>query len=740
MNPFFGRFITFSVLFFSGTSLTPVHAFTFEDGEIRLTWVPVSKSPILPQKTLLSQGVDPGTIWGLHAPDLSPRSSTHKLRLTNEGPKLLKSQNPGTLRLTQYRPLDLGIGQKGPEFLDLEDMPGAILDHPTGLLVFCNGDLFRFRPMKTSPAQWIKEILVKRIDLGNDVPQARLFLARDGSIRLALAPGKVHLRGLDNSEVWQRGQGALIRIGHDGTGLDLFNELGNDPFGGGLVWTSYGEPYLAKINPADKAFAEKTQGPCVLVPLFPGMAPGLATPQLKQKAWLLDKSSLKDGVENQELLWESPRGDLLLGTLDQVDEALHISGTIQTLRGPSQGPRRILSGLHGVWELSETPNPTTKAPDIRFAFFGQYGPTEITIPPLEPIRLEQLSTLGPKELARAFLDATSSQSWLLWDQIHARISRQKQLAPNQSPPIVVALREAIKGTNNTVSFNDNRAIQVLSCFEAAGDKDSLSLIHEWAESASALPRSFALSALGKVTPPEDTVGYQILLNALSDSDLRIKSAAVKALGMVPFPGSANTLASAFSFDLGNNAEWTTALVSSMNRLGKPAYERIKDLAESGTPGDLKKTISFLGQTEDPAAFSALLGLLNYPHLSSQDQALLLRAIRLEEDRVAAGKLLHWITTQDNPGAEVVQIALEKLEGTTVQGEPEVLALLIRLLKSKDSEMRWLALAKLKKLVRPGALDLLEKIQQGGAIPIEQRKALAEAIQTQKGNREGANPP
>lgn len=58
--------------------------------------------------------------------------------------------------------------------------------------------------------------------------------------------------------------------------------------------------------------------------------------------------------------------------------------------------------------------------------------------------------------------------------------------------------------------------------------------------------------------------------------------------MVPFPGSANTLASAFSFDLGNNAEWTTALVSSMNRLGKPAYERIKDLAESGTPGDLKK--------------------------------------------------------------------------------------------------------------------------------------------------------
>ena len=179
MNPFFGRFITFSVLFFSGTSLTPVHAFTFEDGEIRLTWVPVSKSPILPQKTLLSQGVDPGTIWGLHAPDLSPRSSTHKLRLTNEGPKLLKSQNPGTLRLTQYRPLDLGIGQKGPEFLDLEDMPGAILDHPTGLLVFCDGDLFRFRPMKTSPAQWIKEILVNMgLNLGMKIDNWPLMIDR----------------------------------------------------------------------------------------------------------------------------------------------------------------------------------------------------------------------------------------------------------------------------------------------------------------------------------------------------------------------------------------------------------------------------------------------------------------------------------------------------------------------------------------------------------------------------------
>ncbi len=740
MNRFLGGWITLFILILAGSLKALVPAFALEGDDPRLKWVTIQKSPALPPETLIANGLEPTTLWGLHGPDLSVASPTQKLRLTPKGPVFLKGHKRGTYRLTQYAPMDLEIRQNGPHFLDLEDQPGAILDHPSGLLVFCNGDLFRFRRFNSGQPQWAKEILVKRMDHGMDRPQARLFLSRDGSIRLALSPGEIQLRGLDNSQFFQNKQGVLIRIGHDGTALELLNELGNDPFGNGFVWSHFGEPYLAKTNLADKAFAEKKTGPCILVPLFPGMTPGPSGSQFKQKAWLLDKSSHVDGIDPMDLLWESPQGDLLHGALDQVDEAFHISGTIQTVRGPAQGQRRILSSLQGIWELSETPNPTTQANEQRFGFLGDFGPGELIKPPPVPGSLLELSSLGPKDLAIAFLKGTPSQSFAIWDQIQQRISRQKQLAPNRLPPILFALREAMKGTDNTVSLHDNRTLLALSCFEAAMDKDSLAYIREWAESGSSLPRSFAIGILGKVTTPDENVVYQILLNALSDSDLRVKSAAVKALGMIPFPGSANTLVSAFSFDLGNNPQWTTALVSAMNRLGKPTYERLKELGESGTAADLKKTISFLGQTKDPAAFPALIGLLHYPHLSTQDQALLLRALQLEKGGGDAVILLGWINKQDNPGPEVVQLALEKLEGTPVYEQPEVLTLLIRLLQSNDSEKRWLALAKLKKQARPGALGLLEKIQQSGVIPVEQRKALTEAIQTQKGIRDGGNPP
>lgn len=743
-NPFFlllhlCSFCVFLFVFF----ITKTNLGAIEDQEFKATWNPLPKPLVFSSNTLYCPGLEPGTMWALVPKEGKNTKPALKLRLTPNGPQIVRAIAPGPLQLAKFKPINSAQPLIPPMLVDLDDTPEFIMEHPTGILVFCNGDLVRFRLGKHDQAPCIKEILIKRLDTYQERSVGRIFLDMNGSIRLALSPGKAWLVALDGSGIKQRGNALLLKLEANGSDLEILNDLGKDPFGPGLVWNVFGEPFLAAPQPRGTSTQDIHAKPTTLAPLYPGMSPTGQNLPNQTIFTIWDNHSQPESGYPPTLIGQTDKGDWVLYPLERDGELLRPAGNIQKFGATGPGSIFLGGGTPGTWIIGRQNRSGEKAFSTSLSGFATMGNFSIPKGENKHPEVVQIANLSPPELAKAFAGISPFTTWSLWAQIRERIDRQKIINPDQTPPIVVALLEALKDNTLEETWDDRRKVLFLSCLGASGDKDSIALIRDWAETASPVPRSYAFSLLKKFIHPDDNTGFQIFLNGLSDSDLRVKCSALRGLGTIPFPGSANTLISAYSFDSGQSPQWTSALISAISDLGhkkQSTYGQILEMAESGNPGHLKKAIDLFAVSEDSGAFGSILNLLNYPHLTPKDQAILLRAVQLGTDKNKAEKLLTWIKEQDDPSIEVAQIGLEKLESTKVFGESEVFGFLKRLLESSDPEKRWVALAIFKKQKYQGGEDWLKKFPRDEKLTPVQMRAFEEALQNQKAIREGVTPP
>ena len=727
---------------------------------IFLSWAPVTKvigadSPDtivnlvpLPQPihfssdTLVCPGLEHGTIWTLAPREGNNPKPSFKLRLTPNGPQKVEAISSGPFQLSKLYPVKSSTPLFPPVTLDLDDTPGFLMEHPTGVLIFCNGDLFRFRPGGQEQSPWLKEVLLKRLDSNPERSIGRIFLEMDGSIRLLVSPGKVQLMALDGSTIKQRSNGLLLRLGADGSDLEVLNDLGNDPFGPGLVWNGFGEPYMAANQPKDSSITENNLKPPSLIPIFPGVSRSVQNPKNLAKYTLWEDLNYHDPVNPPTLICQMNQEEWTLWQMERDGESLKITGKKQTLGGQAKGTFFWITGQTGSWLCGGTPLSKTKSPGTSLISYATFGPSA---PMNEKTHYEsgQIAKMGPKELAIAFVTSSPAMKWPLWVQIQNRINHQKQLNPDQTPPIISALHALLKEPEGADSWNDHFRILYLSSLGYSGDKESIAIIKDWAETASPLPRAFAISLLKKVINPEDNAGFQIVLNGLSDDDLRVRSSALRALGTIPFPGSANALIGAFSFDSGDNPQWTSCLISAISNLCQKlpsTYGLLLEMAESGNAANLKKAIDFFAISDDQRALDSILELLNYPHLTQKDHEKLLLAIQPGLDETKAVKLMNWLKKTENPTNEVARIGLQKLTGTKAIAGEEAFVFLQSLMKSTDSDKRWLALSIFKKQKYEGGEDWLKKLHKTGGIDPVQIRAFEEALINQRAIREGANPP
>jgi len=714
----------------------------YEEPDSKVNWIRFPQAMVFSSDTMISPGLDPGTIWTLVPTNATPPKASIKLRLTSNGPQKVQAIAPGAFQLSKFLPIKSSLPIFAPVPLDLDDAPGCILEHPTGILVFCNGDLFRFRPGRNEQSPWIKEILVMRIDQNPERSFGRIYLDLDGSIRLLISPGKIQLTALDGSTIKQRGNSMLLGLGPDGSNLEILNELGNAPMGQGLVWNVFGEPYQIATEPNETDSKEPQNKPISLTPIYQGMAATAHNLKNRPSSILWEYSSQSEAFQVPILISQNTESEWNLDEMERDGDSLRTTGKKHPPLGLGKGALFFGGGPPGTWMFGERTHvgDKTKLDSVSgYATLGQ-APTKLEKAKPEP---GQFATMGSKDLAVAFVSEQKSVNWPLLIKIHDRIDREKILNPNQVPPIVAALHALLKDHDQGNAWEDHFRIHFLACLANSGDRESITLIRDWAESASPLPRSYALSLLKRFIQPDDNTGFQIVLNGLSDADLRVKASALRTLGTIPFPGSASALMGAYSFDSGQNPQWRSGLISAISNLGhkQPSlYRQILEMAESGNADNLKKAIDFFALTEDSAALGSILDLLNNPHLTAKDQTILLRAIQPGMAEGNAEKLINWLNNLENPTIEVLQIGLEKLSGTKAIGGAMTFTLLKNLMKSTDPDKRWIALAVFKKQKYKEGAEWLKKFPQAGTLPPVQMRALEEAIFNQRAIREGVTPP
>jgi quinoprotein glucose dehydrogenase len=135
----------------------------------------------------------------------------------------------------------------------------------------------------------------------------------------------------------------------------------------------------------------------------------------------------------------------------------------------------------------------------------------------------------------------------------------------------------------------------------------------------------AADALGLCAKKGDRNAHNALLEGLANEDLPVRRAVALAMGRLAGPGAGDNLAAALSFDNSKDVFLRDGLARALELLGKPGIDALLALGDSGVQKDTDRAVeTFLG-LRSRAAFAALPTLLKHMHVSSEQQAELVRS-------------------------------------------------------------------------------------------------------------------
>lgn len=711
---------------------SPVQFCSYQDTEpgasIGATFEPSKTKTPLPDDSLFSQGflTDSWIDWA-KAKGAKPLTADRLLLLENQSRTLTGLAGiSGPLIMERIQP------NKPPEILTLplDLRPDWATEHPLGLFVLSQGFLYRFQTQNQMAPWGLKDCLVKRTDAGTPTLSGSMGWSGNGSLFLFLNGGPANLEGTDGRVVRVPKGQSILTIKPDGQALELF-AWGSDGWLEQVVSSSDGNLFFktTKKDPEGNTRA-----------LYRVLAPGefvkntVAASPLGQKDRLSSKEAILVIPESQDqsehlLLIQTENGEISSQSLESDNNQFFPSGNKKPLtRGP--GKASLHSRVHGSISvvLSSGANPQK---DSAFSHWGSIRPaiSETKSGP-EPTSREPIEKLGPAPLAKALGNPDSLVSWEAWFEIRKRIHRSVSAPTPNILPVVGELLKIAK-EENTLPAHLQKIIPLL---ELSGDSESIEQIRFLADNASASIRCQALLSLGRLALPQDNQLFQTVLNGFADSDPLVKSAAALALARVAFPGSANALVTAVSFEPDPNSEWTATLRYALRLLGKPAHDRMGQLAQSGNISDLDKSIRYFSESADENAAPVILQLLDYPHLAANQKQLLIGALILKKGQPTGPLFWRQISRMTDLTAETLRMGWEKLETVELTQKPEARDFLIQLLFDSNEDKKWFALAKLKTQAYPQSDEILTKRQKEFPLTIPQKRGLEEAILFQKQNQ------
>ncbi len=682
-----------------------------------------------PPLPFLSPGLTPEVWLDWSTPARSKNRPLEKLSLAAGQaiwlPHLAGDESPLVVRFRQ------GTREREPAKLPLDLRPDFVLEHPLGLYVLAQGFLFQFRTADAQIPWGMKTCLVRRIDAGNEPLAGSLRQAPDGSIWMQLSGGPATLAGMDGRPVRVSAGDSLWKVDAEGRFLQW---RAQGPAGAlrQLVGGPNGAYYL-RVAKSEGGAGEARQGfrslssfEFLKSPLPPGMNRSLSGGFGSE---LIVALPAKEGRPEQYLLLEAhaKTGRVTQQKLDLESSILFPSGEIRTVAsGLTQPALAALSdGSAALFGLSPQSSTAERTLVLGGFALDPANPAPVAVPG------PSVSKLGPAPLAKMVAATDPVQAWRAWAEARSRIDKRMTALNSTPPPLMAELRKRAQEEE----IEEAALGRLVSLLEACGDWESRKAIQFLAEEGATTIRVQCLESLGRLAGPQDQTIYQTMLNGMADPEPLIKSAAALSLARAGFPGAANTLATALSFDNEAQGDWQKTLGLALRLLGKPGHQRVWEMAQSGQTADLDKAVVYFSATSEKAAAHFILQLLDYPHLASESRRVLLRALRPEVDEPFGILIGKRIENLSEVGVEEMALWWEKAEETPWARSTSARDRLLRLLESKSEDERWFALGKFKKQSYAAAAQLLEAKRSTFPLSDPQQRALDEAMVFQKDSQE-----
>jgi putative membrane-bound dehydrogenase-like protein len=202
-------------------------------------------------------------------------------------------------------------------------------------------------------------------------------------------------------------------------------------------------------------------------------------------------------------------------------------------------------------------------------------------------------------------------------------------------------------------------------------------------------RRLAAEGLSLNCGKSDQDAHDALVALLLDSERDVRRAAALAIGRIAAPGAADDLVNAFKFDDGKDRYLTDGLVHAIERLGKPAIQKLLDLSNSGEESLIPRVVTAFAGLRTAEALPSLELLLKYPHLTVDQRAALIRSYSnyLPVQPKQLEPMINYLVKHPKEDIEVKRAGLDVLSVSGTQGSDKAQAWLLALVDQGDPDLR-----------------------------------------------------
>jgi putative membrane-bound dehydrogenase-like protein len=211
-------------------------------------------------------------------------------------------------------------------------------------------------------------------------------------------------------------------------------------------------------------------------------------------------------------------------------------------------------------------------------------------------------------------------------------------------------------------------IAALGVLQSMFDADVQAAFEKALKNGDSELQRLAAEALGLCAKKGDRNVHNALLEAMASDDLPVRRAVALAMGRLASPGAGDNLATALSFDDSKDRVLRDGLARALELLGKPGIDALLALGDSGVQKDTNRVVeTFLG-LRSRAAFAALPTLLNHMHVSSEQQAELMRSCTnyLLDPPVSLDPIAAYVAARPRTAPAVKKALLEVLAAPGIE--------------------------------------------------------------------------
>jgi quinoprotein glucose dehydrogenase len=624
-----------------------------------------------------------------------------------------------------------GVFDKSKVVLE-EEMPTGLLLYDGWLYLCGQGTVRRWKQSKPGAGYDKKEVIAH--GFGGQV--SGMTLGGDGWLYLTAAAGDHFVEGSDGSRATVLRTGAIFRCKPDGAGVEVFAlgfgtparaafDLGGNLFtvddvsgdrtarGCRLIHAAESSDFGWRLAPGERSLPDPVRSN--IRGAQPGRMPPLLETGARQAEDLLVYNDSRLPEDYRGLLFQPDAHGRRIraykvdpkGATFKVGEAFDF---LSAAKDESFQPRRMVLGPDGALYIVSSGKKGGRI--FRIHWSGTKDGPALALRSVDS--WSKVASLEDKEL----LDALSSEETS--DRERARRELVKRGDKNRKALI------KLLGAGDVPLV---ARIAALGALESMFDGDVQAAIARVLKTGDGELQRLAAEALGRCAPKADRAAHDALLEALASDDFAVRRAVALAMGRLARPGAGDNLASALSFDDSRDRFLRDGILRGIERLGKPGIDALLALADSGVQKDTDRVVeAFLG-LNSRAAFNALPALLKHRHVTSSQQADLIRsAVNYQLDPPVSLDPIAACFPEPRKETSAVKKSILDVLATpgTVKG-PRAGDLVIALIDDDNREVRMQALATAARMRLDKAAPVLVKRLGSDKLVMAERLAIVRAF-------------